>query len=303
MKRTDPHLQVKQALFDIYRRSGISESKQRASPSRPLTSEADARWPTVLALAEMFKTTDNDYVFACLYGADLTPDELNRWLVAYSWFLHAGVAAYLAEHDGEAFYDAVWAEFKSFPRETERRHFRGQNGRNAVAQHQQDWPNPGDAVTYWFEGRTWESFCERARSVKMLGPMMRFQVYDTAQSCLPYLRLEPVTPATLSMCSSPTKGAELLANPGEDIEATTRRLMRDLSHLKAGPSFQRSLGAQEMETLFCRYKKFNEGRYSVGDDKRMVKRHLEWRDSRIARELLRVGYNDNVDADFTSVTK
>ncbi len=187
---------VKEGLFNIWkgRDAAAPSARDRAATKRPLVvakspkppacaSGADPRWPTVLALAEMFRTTDNDYIFACLYGANLTPDELNRWLVAYSWFLHAGVAAYLTAFDGDAFYDAVGAEFDSFPREKERRHFRGERARNAVAQHQQDWPHPGDAVTRWFEGRTWESFCERAGKVKMLGPMMRFQVYDTAQ-CL-----------------------------------------------------------------------------------------------------------------------
>lgn len=246
-----------------------------------------------LKMAEdMFPVNDNDYIQTCLYKAVLSEEQLKLWTVAFSWFLHAGVAAFLASHPDQ-FYSLTWDEFDTFPRASERRHFRGEKARKAVRQHVSLYPDASAACDDWFAGRTWEAFCDATKNTVQMGTYMRAQVYDTAQVALPRWGLAPVAPEALKMWKPPQAGAKLLAQEGEDIVAVTKRLIREMSHIPAPPSYKEPVGAGEVETVLCRLKKYRAGRYTVGDDIEMVKQQLTWRDSTVARELWKGGFSSD----------
>jgi hypothetical protein len=241
----------------------------------------------------MFPASDHDYVIKLMRDADITPEERESFLAVYSWFMSAGVAAYIASLPPSQQYDAVLAEYPAFHRAFERRHFRGDKGRLAILDHREKHPeSPGKGLRSWFAGGDWDSFCSTVQDVKMMGPYIRFLIYDMAQNGLEHLNLAFIPTTEIELYESPQAGARILALPGEDILATTRRLLEELKHVKV---YGRNLEMQEIETLFCRYKKWARGTYKVGDDKVEAFHDLRnhGRDSRIARAMFKAGEFDD----------
>src|ERR1700750_3037416 len=90
----------------------------------------------------LFETGDLDPIYVALNRLNWSQPKLDRWLVAYWCFYHAGFACYAAEHKGIAYWQVLAKAAENeptcpvgvrWPRGTERRHFRGQLALEAVA--------------------------------------------------------------------------------------------------------------------------------------------------------------------------
>lgn len=94
---------------------------------------------------QLITSGDLDPIYIALDSAlrtgDFSRDQLLRWIAAYSMFYHAGVASYLSEREGHAFWECALVAAANhepcptgdrWPRGHERRHFRAAIATDAV---------------------------------------------------------------------------------------------------------------------------------------------------------------------------
>src|SRR5690606_13153596 len=110
----------------------------------------------------LLETGDLDPVYIALDRMEWSQvEQLGRWLVAYWAFYHCGVASWLSEHDRDSFWDVMELAARNedpappggrWPRGSERRHFRGAQSLNAIAEWRQAYgDNPHEMVS-WIAG-------------------------------------------------------------------------------------------------------------------------------------------------------
>ncbi len=231
---------------------------------------------------QLLETGDLDPIYIMLWKAKLPHSRLCRWLLAYWWFYHAGVASYISQMWGDAFYMRAlrFAQTKGTPRGTERRHFRGKACLKSIEYFRDKYPRPEDAVlrlmgkcktvddVLVFVKKRWPLF----------GPWIGFKVadmlerLDLASIKFPY--------KTLELYSEPTKGAQLLCQrEGWDyaelgVGGVCRRLEAHFKGFQAPPRYERVIGVQEAETCLCKWHSHIHGHYPLGKDTREIYRAL-----------------------------
>lgn len=221
----------------------------------------------------------------------------NRWLVAYWCFYHAGFASWLSEHEGSDFWSKMMVAAENttvapdggrWPRGTERRHFRGQQGIRAVAELTEEYgARPQDMVTLIASRslangnrRPVEAVFAHVKHHRGFGDWISFKVADMLDCCTDY----PVEfdNAHIFMFSDPVKGAALAAkswdNYGPQGTAVTdyvvERLIKEFSDLTAPPLHRRAINVQEVETVLCKWKSHLNGHYPVGKDTKEIRHGL-----------------------------
>jgi hypothetical protein len=253
---------------------------------------------------------DLDPIYLMLNAADLESAVLQRWSLAYWMFYHAGVASRIAEAgSGQSFWDAVWqAQDEKWPRGTERRHFKGAQSRNAIAELEGRYRIPEDAVGWVATGLehngiaaskvySTQSFLdvrERAMRWRGFGPWIAFKVADMVDAvlkvqvdfrdALPYLFDDPVKGAvwvaiqrTVRVPTGSTTAQLQAIHDGmppehrrQMVEPVVKYLTQQLGGLTAPHAPQRQLRLQEYETILCKYKSHLNGRYEVGKDTKEI---------------------------------
>ena len=251
----------------------------------------------------LLETEDLDPIYTMLWKAQLSPTRLKRWLLAYWWFYHAGVASKLSTYKGDRFFEEAILlarpESKT-PRGTERRHFRGKACRKAIRFFYHEYQEPETAI---------EQLIYQIRNVKgdnsvgavldfvkrdwpLFGPWIGFKLADMLERLDIYPIQFPIS--TLDMYAEPTAGAKLVAKKlnwlsGEmggssSTKEVVEYLIREFRHFKAPPRFERPVGVQEVETILCKWKSHMNGFYPIGKDTREIRHGLKgWGD--LAREL------------------
>lgn len=252
---------------------------------------------------KLLETEDLDPIYTMLWKAELSPTRLRRWLLAYWWFYHAGVASKLSKYKGDRFFEEAIMmarpEAKT-PRGTERRHFRGKVCIKSIRFFYHEYIEPERAI---------EQLIYQIRNVKgensvgavldfvkrdwpLFGPWIGFKMSDMLERLDIYPIEFPIE--TLDMYAEPTAGAKLLAEklnwiPGEmggaaDTTEVVQYLIHKFRHYKAPPRYDRSVGVQEVETILCKWKSHMHGYYPIGKDTREIRHGLKgWGD--LAREL------------------
>lgn len=250
---------------------------------------------------ELIRTGDLDPVYIALYQArgrgKITDAQLKRWLLAYWFFYHVGVASQLSELRGDEFYAACfdWADTPASKRGTERRHFRGTKAGAAVVSLEKRYSKPEDAVDSLRRiNLTFGGVATEVQTWPMFGPWIAFKVADMLERCLG-------VPVDFSQCelgfyTDPLKGG-VYANAfrngyrPDELEAyyaqTTsgeRQVMlvesiawlrKEFRRLEAPPRDDRPIGVQEIETVLCKWKSHLGGHYPVGKDTREYRAVLE----------------------------
>lgn len=247
--------------------------------------------------AELLRTEDLDPVYPMLLAAELPPSQLSRWLLAYWCFYHCGVASYISDAPTLA---KFWAEMRgaavnnrsirTWPRGSERRHFRGVQAGNGVEGLAERFPDPVNMLEIL---KTYKRFVDLNRYVqswRQFGPWIAFKVCDMTQAVLGHeLSFEG---ASLTMYAEPVKGAKLAYQtqwfPGDDAERhpafyvdyALERLAKAYQGQLAPPHYQRPLGLMEFETILCKWKSHRNGHYPVGHDTREIIQGLNgWGDT------------------------
>lgn len=239
---------------------------------------------------ELLRTNDLDPIYVMLWEANLPRHRLLRWLLAYWCFYHAGTASWISDVDefnqGEE--SQYWgrmrtaAESKEYPRCHERRHFRGANAAKSIAYLESRgldglfppllrWPFSPVRLSYVMETvQEWVGF----------GPWIAFKVADMLER-LDLLQVE-FDAGDAIYKGSPTEGAQLLWElEGRPIAATfgpgvwaVDRILTELGGLPAPPRYERSINAQEAETILCKWKSYRGGHYDIGEDIESLRRGL-----------------------------
>lgn len=224
----------------------------------------------------LVKTQDLDPLYVGLVGADLPKDQLYRWLLCYFCFYNVGVASYMSELEGSAYWrrmlDAAANDSapisrlppvgERWPRAAERRHFRGQK---CV-----------DAVT-WFSKRSpefWVGLLTELGSLvtlkgvmavvqewPMCGPWIAFKAADLLERVVG-VRIEFPEDITL-LYKEPRAALDLLE--GDPVQ-TNRKLIKHFGQYLAPPCYDRPCGVAETESILCKTKSSWGGHYYIGKD-------------------------------------
>lgn len=137
----------------------------------------------------LFETGDLDPVYVALNGAQLSQEQLHRWLVAYWLFYSAAFAGWASERSGGSFWQALGEAAENttitpvggrWPRGAERRHFRGTVAPKAVSMLQKRYgANPGGLVDYLASGDlTVAAIMARAKEHYLFGGWIAFKIAD-----------------------------------------------------------------------------------------------------------------------------
>jgi hypothetical protein len=244
---------------------------------------------------------DLDPVYVMLHGAGLKGEELNRFLIGYWCFYHAGVAANLAEVGEDDFYPAARQLYREkCPRGFERRHFRGEAGLLALDDLERR-GTPSYLMTA-LSGRvgiqSYEQLAASVQEWRGFGPWIAWKAADMLER-LGLMRVD-FSGAALEMYEEPRKGALLIAEEdgaemvdtlgsatvSVSIEDVTRGVLKSLEGLTAPPRHERPCNIQEVETVLCKYKAHRGGHYPLYNDTVELHNALAWaRGSTLAQEL------------------
>ncbi len=255
----------------------------------------------------LLRHNDLDPIYVALYKchneipAAWSMGKLQRWMLAYWCFYHAGVACYMSDKTNEDFWPAMMEAAKNetlspaaisddlahvknrWPRGSERRHFRGRQGVAAVQELTRRYPVPTDLVGFVMGNMasdTPQLFREvsgRAQMLRGFGPWIAFKICDMADRVLGI----PINVdnAAVFMFKDPVKAALMVwrdkaglpetAKPKRELEAinfVVDYLTDYFKEFKAPPSGNRQVGLFEVETVLCKYKSHLNGHYPLYND-------------------------------------
>jgi hypothetical protein len=229
------------------------------------------------AVADIF-SGDIDPTYWAIHRAydEYGPDWAKRFCVAMLCYYHTGTAVQAAEFEGEQFWLYLIDIYPTAPRASERRHFRGAAGLNALNHMRSRFPNPTtffDSIPRHYGGLM--SYCGAA--LKQFGPYFQLKIADYMDRCLRmpidqpsmnwlYSGL-PTLPAKALKMLYPTAGVR---DAFEDLRARLRPL-----ELLAPPAFDRPIGPAEIETILCDWKRAKTGSSWIGADV-LDKRNSFW---------------------------
>lgn len=231
---------------------------------------------------ELIVTGDLDPVYIVVDNMQFEYRQLSRWMLAYMWFYNIGVASYLSEFRDDQFYDmAMTAAINEtaaphggrWPRASERRHFRGKQAIDAVAQTRRLHPKAG----WWLGAMMMDTpdlrkTRNRIEEMPKFGPWASFKLCDLIERVVKHPILWTKEEA---MYETPTKGARLVyhqhhghesPNDSAALSAAESQFKQATIGLTAPPRGDRALGFPELETCLCKYKSYSSGHYYVGKD-------------------------------------
>jgi hypothetical protein len=257
----------------------------------------------------LLDTRDLDPVYVVLWGAiqdqgDMTWPTLRKWLLAYWMFYHVGVASWIADGLENVLYDGYWTRMaeaagsSTYPRGTERRHFRGAKASEVV-----EWFR-GRGLNYLFRQLTHSSVALTLKTVTLtvtrwpqFGPWIAFKIADMLER-LDIVPVEFSEGDVFRMFDSPRKAAlEVARRYGPEgltgdgcLDWTYNYMVQLFGHYSAPPSGSRKVNIQEFETILCKWHSHLSGHYHVGKDTHEIHEALErYSHSEVSRQLLRAG--------------
>lgn len=235
---------------------------------------------------ELLKLEDLDPVYPVLRPYAIADRErARRAILAYALFYDIGAALYLASQPD--FWDGIRIAAANepsaptphgtrWPRAAERRHFRGKKCIEAVEELALRYPVPERLIAELVEpGGSLREVIERLDALPQFGPWIAFKLADIGERVLE----APIRfPSLLdgSLYSSPLFTVRALAEKeGVSPEETWNRTLRHFEGFSAPPRHERGIGAQEIETIFCKYGSYLKGKYYPGKDLKEVGHSLK----------------------------
>ena len=233
---------------------------------------------------ELLRLEDLDPVYPVLRPYAIADRErARRAILAYALFYDIGAALYLASQ--KEFWPAVHVAAVNteatphgtrWPRAAERRHFRGEKCVRAVEELTALFPEPEGLVETLIEpGGELKFVIHRLSVLPQFGPWIAFKLCDIGERVL---EAPIVFPQSLdnSLYVSPLFTVRTLAEE-ESVrpEVIWDRALHYFSTFSAPPRHERGCGAQEIETIFCKYGSYLKGHYYVGKDVKEVSHSLK----------------------------
>ena len=248
--------------------------------------------------AILLQSRDLDPVYVALYNMmtneTLTQEQLQRWLLAYMLCYHVGAACWLSEFEGNEFWNWVMVAAKNeepspiggrWPRSHERRHWRGQQAIDVVTALKGRYTHPEEFVHYLVgatETRPVLSFPEFTAKVKEhrgFGDWAAFKLADLVDR-LALVKVD-FSYEDVTIYRDPVIAAEMLVRRqlGLPAEAKVKpsavrgvfdSLIEHFDSYTAPPLFDRAVSVQEIETILCKWKSHQNGRYPIFNDIREI---------------------------------
>ena len=229
---------------------------------------------------ELILSQDLDPLYTAVCGAGLPFNMRARIVLAYSCVYHLGASAVIAAD--KQFWPTLEAAAINkdlyWPRGHERRHWRGAQALRTVAYFKQHYRRPDDVIAEWLTGdMTFAAVAERVHKLPQYGPWAVFKVADLIDRVLGHK--VDFSNCAMGVYSEPRKGSALLLTgdteahiTDADVDHVVRQLLlpQNLGKLKAPPTFDRLVNAQEAETVLCKYKSSIGGNYPMGLDSHEV---------------------------------
>lgn len=230
---------------------------------------------------KLLTSLDLDPIYVMLWDAELEQETLDRWLIAYCCFYHAGTASWIANSQ-EGYWDRFLqaAASKDYPRCHERRHYRGANAMKSAT-----WLSECGVHCLMQpirDNAKWRAsaLIEYVKTWVGFGPWISFKVADMVER-LGIAEVE-FDQATAMYKGSPTEGAEYLfeldhkyiAEPGQTVPYAVNKILSQLGGYLAPPRLERRINVQEVETILCKWKSYRGGHYTLGEDVLGLRRSL-----------------------------
>jgi Alpha-glutamyl/putrescinyl thymine pyrophosphorylase clade 2 len=229
---------------------------------------------------QLIRSGDLDPVYFALRA--LPEQQRLRTALAYFFLYHLGAAAFLGEREGTKFWDGLELAAAntdlSWPRGSERRHWRGTVARDCAGWLRANYEKPEQVIFSWYNRANTSHFSHISEQVKKTpacGPWIAFKVADVMERCLD-LRVD-FSDCNLGIYREPRAGAALLyfgdaeaAINNSQLDEVITTLLKALGPLKAPPHKDRRIGIAEAETCLCKYKSHVGGHYPPGKDLREV---------------------------------
>ena len=126
---------------------------------------------------ELIETGDLDPIYIILAEChSLDQSTLERWLVCYCCFYHAGVASRVAEASPSKFYEIMTtAAEDKWPRGMERRHFYGKTSHNCI-QALRAFGSPEKVADRMMNHKTFAEVSKAVQAFNGFGPWMAWKV-------------------------------------------------------------------------------------------------------------------------------
>jgi hypothetical protein len=259
----------------------------------------------------LIRTGDLDPVYIAIHGANLPVDQLKRLLLAYWCFYSLGASAWLSEWKGVDFWDKMLLAARndrsvppsmddlpaeSWPRGTERRHFRGKKCVDAINWLARQRGGPEDLIDYLSEGKTLAGVSERIQKWPMFGGWVAFKAADLIERVLgvpiqfpddlalfykePRAGLDMIFYHESSAEDLATKDTNIYVRPetmatGDQAKIVLEALRHWFVRFPAPPRNDRACNIQEIETLACKFHSHKRGFYPIGKDIREVRHGLK----------------------------
>lgn len=254
----------------------------------------------------LLQSYDLDPVYVALHTmgvrGQLGYDQLARWLLGYMLCYHCGAACYFSDATGEEFWKRIYLaahnEAESpvggrWPRSHERRHWRGRQALQITDELYVNYREPegfikmivgADDLTAAFEGKerpgiTFQGITERVKQHRGFGDWAAFKIADIVDR-LGLIRVDfayedvtiyrdPVLAAEMLVRRELGLPANVSVKPGA-VRGVFDSLIEYFDNYSAPPLFDRAVGLQEVETILCKWKSSQNGRYPLYNDIREI---------------------------------
>ena len=233
---------------------------------------------------ELLRLEDLDPVYPVLRPYAIADRErARRVILAYALFYDVGEALYLGSQPDfwptiriAAANEEATPHGTRWPRSAERRHFRGKKCVEAVDELARAFPAPEGLVERLVEpGGELKEVITRLSILPQFGPWIAFKLCDIGERVL---EAPIVFPQELNgtLYISPLFTVRALAE-AESVHPKViwDRALEHFSQFSAPPRHERGCGAQEIETIFCKYGSYLKGHYYVGKDVKEVSHSLK----------------------------
>ncbi|ACV50131.1 conserved hypothetical protein [Delftia phage PhiW-14] len=224
------------------------------------------------------KTWDIDPTYNAIHGAmkDMGEAKTHRVLAGMALYYHLGFSCQLAEQStDENFWDVLGNNYEGTKRGTERRYFRGEQGRASLKYIKDNYKTPTDFLLGLHRDK-YSDLLKAFGPVPAFGPYFVWKmgdIYDRilgmpiqADNCIEHLPSEPFKGMELVRKEMIARGDASFADYTpqqmfEYMESQTNKL-----GLIAPPAGDRLLDIREIETAMCGLKHFYTGTDYVGKD-------------------------------------
>ena len=177
----------------------------------------------------------------------------SRFCVAMLTYYHTGTACIAADHEGDDFWEYLDSVYETAPRASERRHFRGHAGKDALHNMRKLYPD----ANVWFHIFK-PTYLDVSRTCQarlcQFGPYFQLKVCDYMM-CLgipitSWLGLERNLP------TEPTRALQVMYAGSNSIPVRFLEVVRSVQGkgITAPPWFDREVGPSEVETSLCGWK-------------------------------------------------